>query len=147
MGKTAIIYASVHHENTKKIVEAIAEKYDIELIDATKTKKMNLSGYSLVGFASGIYYSKLHQAVIDFAKNNLTANKKIFMLYTSGSNRDYRKNFLKEIEDKKPVVIGTYKCPGFDTYGPFKFIGGVSKGRPNENDINCALKFFDELEK
>ena len=31
--KTAIVYASVHHKNTEKLVQAIAAKYpDVELI-------------------------------------------------------------------------------------------------------------------
>ena len=37
--KAAIIYASVHHENTKKVVEAIADENEVDLIDATKEKK------------------------------------------------------------------------------------------------------------
>ena len=32
--KAAIIYASVHHENTKKVVEAIAGENAVDLIDA-----------------------------------------------------------------------------------------------------------------
>ena len=39
--KTAIVYASVHHGNTKKLVDAIAEKYEICAIDATNTKSAN----------------------------------------------------------------------------------------------------------
>lgn len=51
--KAAIIYASVHHENTKKVVEAIAGENVVDLIDATKEKERDLSGYDLIGFASG----------------------------------------------------------------------------------------------
>ena len=43
--KAAIIYASVHHENTKKVVEAIAGENAVDLIDATKEKERDLSGY------------------------------------------------------------------------------------------------------
>ena len=45
--KAAIIYASVHHENTKKVVEAIAGENAVDLIDATKEKERDLSGYDL----------------------------------------------------------------------------------------------------
>ena len=34
--KTAIVYASVHHGNTKKIIDEIAKTNDVELIDATE---------------------------------------------------------------------------------------------------------------
>ena len=52
--KSVIIYASTHHGNTKKVVEAIASKCDVELIDATRVHEKNLSEYDLIGFASGI---------------------------------------------------------------------------------------------
>ena len=64
--KAAIIYASVHHENTKKVVEAIARENEADLIDATRVKEKDLSGYDLIGFASGVYYGKFHQTVLNF---------------------------------------------------------------------------------
>ena len=51
--KAAIIYASVHHENTKKVVEAIAGENVVDLIDATKEKERDLSGYDLIGLPPG----------------------------------------------------------------------------------------------
>ena len=32
----AIIYASVHHGNTKKVLDAITKECEVELIDATR---------------------------------------------------------------------------------------------------------------
>ena len=44
--KTAIVYASVHHGNTEKVVKAIAEKHpEVELIDSTKTILKVLASY------------------------------------------------------------------------------------------------------
>jgi flavodoxin len=51
----AIIYASVHHGNTKKVVDSIAKECEVELIDATQIKEKDLTGYDAVGFASGIW--------------------------------------------------------------------------------------------
>jgi flavodoxin len=48
----AIIYASVHHGNTKKVVEAIAKECDVELIDATKVKEKDLE--NAVAFFKGL---------------------------------------------------------------------------------------------
>ena len=45
--KAAIIYASVHHENTKKVVEAIAGENAVDLIDATKEKERCFSDLHL----------------------------------------------------------------------------------------------------
>ena len=41
--KTAIVYASVHHGNTKMIIDEIAKTNDVELIDATQTVEKDLS--------------------------------------------------------------------------------------------------------
>ena len=54
--KTVIIYASVHHNNTKKIVDVIVDEYGVDIIDAAKITEKDLSGYDLIGFASGIYF-------------------------------------------------------------------------------------------
>ena len=53
--KTAIIYYSKHHGNTKKLIDAIAAKHDITAINASETKTADLSGFDRIGFASGIY--------------------------------------------------------------------------------------------
>ncbi len=34
--KSIIIYASTHHGNTRKVVEAIANECEVEVVDATK---------------------------------------------------------------------------------------------------------------
>ena len=49
--RSVIIYASTHHGNTKKVVEAIAQECGAELVDATKVHEKDLSEYDLVGFA------------------------------------------------------------------------------------------------
>lgn len=76
--KTAIVYASVHHGNTKKIVEEIAKDQNVDLVDATQVKEKDLLGYDVIGFASGIYYGKFHQAVLNFASVNLPQKKRYF---------------------------------------------------------------------
>ena len=78
--KTAIVYASVHHGNTKKIIDEIAKTNDVELIDATQTVEKDLSEYDLIGFASGVYGGKFHQSVLKFASVNLTDNKNVFLI-------------------------------------------------------------------
>ena len=55
--KTAIVYYSKHHGNTKKLLDAIAAAAEVDLIDVTADKDADLLGYDRIGFASGIYYS------------------------------------------------------------------------------------------
>ena len=56
--KSIIVYASTHHGNTKKLVEAIADKYKVDLVDAVVQKTVDLSEYDLIGIASGIVFGK-----------------------------------------------------------------------------------------
>ena len=64
--RTAIVYASVHHGNTEKLVKRIAEECQMDLIDAVKQPDADLSSYDMIGFASGIYFSKFHQSILEF---------------------------------------------------------------------------------
>ena len=66
--RKAIVYASVHHRNTEKLVKNIAEECQVDLIDAVKQPDADLSSYDIVGFASGIYFSKFHQSILEFAE-------------------------------------------------------------------------------
>ena len=69
--RKAIVYASVHHGNTEKIVKSIAEECQVDLIDAVKQSDADLSSYDMIGFASGIYFSKFHQLILEFTEKNL----------------------------------------------------------------------------
>lgn len=144
--KTAVVYYSKHHENTKKILDFLCRDNDITLIDASETNCENLSDYDLIGFASGIYYSKFHKSVLKFAENNLPANKKVFFLYTYGAKKDgYTKAVREAVGKKSADILGEFGCFGFNTYGPFKLIGGIAKGHPDNTDYENALSFFKSL--
>ena len=52
--KTAIVYASTHHGNTKKLLDAIAAAYEVDLIDAVKIPEKDLNRYDRIGFAPAI---------------------------------------------------------------------------------------------
>ena len=69
--KTAIVYYSEHHGNTKKLLDAIAKQGDVTLIEASGGPQTDLSEYELIGFASGIYYSKFHESVLRIAEKGL----------------------------------------------------------------------------
>lgn len=144
--KKVIIYASVHHGNTKKIVDAIVNECDVEVIDATQVKEKDLSGYDVIGFASGIYGANFHQSILNFASVNLPANKKVFLIMTSAMNKDFSKSILKVIEGKHPEIVGKFTCTGYNTFGPFKLVGGTGKGHPDEKDLVAAVDFFKSIE-
>ncbi len=57
--KTAIIYYSQHHGNTKKLVDAIASEFEVTLINVVESNSVNLTDYDCIEFASGISKSSI----------------------------------------------------------------------------------------
>ena len=139
--KTAIIYASVHHGNTKKIIDEIAKTNEVDLIDATQVTEKELSCYDLIGFASGVYYGKFHQTVLNFALANLLANKNVFLICTCGGSAAFQ-SIEEVVKSKQGKVVGKFSCKGYDTFGPFKLIGGIAKGHPDDKDLADAVTFY-----
>ena len=148
--KTAIIYYSKHHENTKKLLDAIREAHpdDVTLIDVLAADAADLSEYDAVGFASGIYYSKFEKRVISFARDFLPEGKDVFFIYTCGSKRDgYTKSIREALKGKNANILGEYGCLGYDTFGPFKLIGGIAKKHPDSEEIQEAVSFYNHLSR
>ena len=144
--KNCIVYASTHHGNTKKVVDAIADETGVEAIDATQVHEKNLSEYDLIGFASGIFFTKFSEQVLDFARVNLVKDKKVFFIATAGNPLDINFRAIEEIaEEKNCQVVGRYQCKGFDTFGPFKIVGGIQKGHPDESELAEAVEFYKGL--
>ena len=96
--KTAIVYYSHHHGNTKKLLDAIALQNEVTLIDATSTNKVDLSEYDRI---------VLHRA---------------FIIETLPSRS--LKGIRQVVNEKNSIELGEYHCQGFDTFGPFKLVGG-----------------------
>ena len=145
--KTAILYYSKHHGNTKKLLDAIVEKYDVDLIDVTQKAGIDLEKYDRIGFASGIYYSSFAKQILEAASASLPSGKKVFFIATCGSMRNLYFRGIKAITKKKGCEsLGEFLCLGFDTFGPFKLVGGIAKGHPTEDEIGAAVKFYESLE-
>lgn len=157
--KTLIIYISIHHKNTERIAKVMAEVLKAPLAKPREIDINSLAEYDLLGFGSGIYFGKHHKSLLKLVDKlpNLKG-RKVFVFSTSGvSNvgnfihniRHKVSNFhipLREKLVKKGlVIVGEFTCKGFDTVGPFKLIGGISKGRPNEKDLEKARKFAKNL--
>ena len=145
--KTVIIFYSKHHGNTKKVLDAIAvSDSEVELVDATEKHELELSKYDRVGFASGIYYGKFAEQVLNFAKVNLPTGKDVFFIATAGNPTKNCFNSIAEVtESKHCKELGRYICKGFDTYGPFKLVGGLQKGHPTDEEIQAAVDFYKAL--
>ncbi|MDO4961923.1 MAG: flavodoxin family protein [Eubacteriales bacterium] len=142
--KAAIIYTSTHHGNTKKLIDAIVAKHEVTLIDATKETKADLNEFDIIGIASGIYFGNFHKSIISFVEDNLPDEKKVFLMSTYG-NATGEKEIRSVLKAKKAEIAGSYGCKGYDTFGPFKLVGGIAKGHPTEEELQGTVNFFEGL--
>lgn len=144
---TAIAVYSKHHGNTRKLVDAIKNAYsDIKVIDVTENRVAELSTYDAIGVASGIYGGKFNSGLLEYLRDKLPSDKKIFAIYTYAMKMGhYAKDIKALVEEKHCKWIGEYSCQGYNTFGPFKLIGGTAKGHPTDEEIQGAVDFYSHL--
>ncbi|MBR2990244.1 MAG: hypothetical protein IKF51_02130 [Solobacterium sp.] len=146
--RTLIVCDSPHHGNTRKVADALAEEFpEITVMTINEARAASLKEYDLVGLASGIYYGSFSKPLLAYAET-LPRGTAVFTLYTYGIKRDGYVNRLHEILRTRGCrIIGSYGCPGYDTFGPLKLVGGISKDHPNATDIRLAASFYEHLKK
>jgi len=146
-----LILSSYHHGNTEKVARVIAEVLGAEIKTPQDVDPAALEACRLIGLGSGIYFSKHHRAVLEFAEQMPSVTgKSAFLFSTSGiyTERKLVKDHaaLREILiGKGYTVLDEFGCRGWDTYSFLKYIGGLSKGRPNAKDLERARVFAQRL--
>ena len=145
--KTAVCYYSRHHENTRKVLEAMAGEGNLDLIDVMARQVVRLEEYDCIGFASGIYGFDFQKAVVEFARQYLPQGKPVFFVYTyGGAKGSGAKSVAKIAREKNCPVLGEFSCKGYDTFGPFTLIGGIAKRHPDARDLENARKFYRKIQ-
>ncbi len=151
--KTLIVYNSIHHGNTEKITKAMAKALEAKLLKPSEVNADTLAAYDLIGFGSGIYYFKHHKGLLNLvARLPELRDKRAFIFSTSGMSKawhfsDFHKPLKQKLLAKGFDIIGEFDCRGWDTVGVFKLIGGISKSRPNQKDLERAENFAKELKE
>lgn len=145
--KTLIVYASIHHGNTRRIVEKMAGPLRADLIDLTRGESPNPAGYGLIGLASGVYFHGFHRAVRRYGETApFRPGQRVFLASTCGAGHtDYSRRLRQTLERRGLAVLGSFQCRGYDTYGIFGLLGGVAKGRPDEEDLRQAALFARKM--
>lgn len=145
--KALVVYVSIHHGNTEKIAEIMADALDASLLQVKQVDASMLEQYDLIGFGSGIYFGRHHKSLLDFVdKLPSLRNKKAFIFSTSGLRRirfihDIDKPLKDKLQRKGLDIIGGFSCRGFDTFGAAMIIGGINRGRPDAKDLRRAQDF------
>ncbi len=148
--KSLIVCVSKSHGNTRCVANRMAEVLDAEVVEPESVDVETLGEYDLVGFGSGIYYMSVDPRLRDLIRRLPDVDDvRAFTFFTSGARTiplmDYNKPVRKQLESKGFEVIGSFSCRGFDTVGPFGFIGGINRGRPNDHDLDRAVAFAARL--
>ncbi len=147
MSKLLIIYASTHHACTKKLLELAGEEIAFDMVSVDEVDQCDLASYDCIGLASGIYMAKPHNKIIDLIEvyKEELKNKRVVTIFTSGvKNKKNIKTFLNQMIEKGISNTASFRCKGYDTYGPLRFIGGINKGHPNQRDAEQLVCFFKE---
>ena len=150
--KSLIVCVSTSHGNTRRVADRMAEVLDAEVVEPESVDPEKLREYDLVGFGSGIYYMAVHARLRDFIRRLPRVDGiRAFTFFTSGAREipllDYNKPVRNQLASKGFQVLDSFSCRGFDTVGPFGFIGGINRGRPNDHDLDRAATFAERLRK
>ena len=148
-GRSLIVCVSEHHGNTRKVAEAMAEALDAEVVAPEDLRDIDTRDYDLIGFGSGIYLGwaspRLGRLV-----DRLPAGtgRAAFTFSTSGA---FILPFLgmtkvrRGLHAKGYKVLDDFNCRGYDTMGPLRFIGGLNRGRPDDDDLDRAATFARQM--
>lgn len=50
-----------------------------------------------------------------------------------------------EALEREAMIMGEYGCRGYNTYGPWKVIGGMNKNHPSQDELEEAIRFYENL--
>lgn len=140
--RTAVCYYSRHHATAGRCWSHGREG-EIAPDRRHRRRTVRLEDYDCVGFASGVYFGKFHTSVLHAARQYLPHGKPVFFVCTYGGGMGQSTRELKELAGERGAPCwGTFGCKGYDTFGPFKLVGGLAKGRPDEGDLDRARGFF-----
>ena len=146
--KVAIVYASLHHGNTRKIAELLSAAMNADLWTVSEAQGKCLNSYSLVGFGSGIYFGRHHDSLLELVDSWDKAPDRVFIFSTAGLPflRMLQHSPLKRrLTRKGGSIVGEFCCRGWDTVGPLWLMGGINRKRPNAGDFSRAGRFANEL--
>lgn len=150
-GKSLIVCKSIHHGNTLQVARAIAAVLGGEVACPEEVPSTSLSEYELVGFGSGVYYGRLHEAIFDLLRglpDDRVSLKPAFVFSTSGLpflSIAWHSPLKRLLGRKGFEVAGEFSCRGFDTWGPLWLAGGLNRKHPDERDLERARGFANTL--
>jgi flavodoxin len=147
--KSLVIVYSYHHKNTEKVANAIANVIKADVKYPRDTNSEEIIKYNLVGFGAGIAEEKHYEPIFKLADTlPIVKDKKAFIFSTAGVTLKSHHSALREVlVSKGYIIVGEFRCRGFNTNSIYRYIGGLNRGRPNTKDLKKAEVFAHTLEQ
>jgi flavodoxin len=144
----SIICTSVHHNNTRRLAETLADVLGAPIYSVEEAKALVDSKYDLLGIGSGIYFGRHHPSLLQLVESWPAHPCRVFIYSTAGiplfrwfQHRALRKRLVRR--DFK--IIGEFCCRGWDSVGPLWLMGGINRKHPNAKDLERARAFALQL--
>ncbi len=147
--QTPLIVFCSHTDNTRRVAEALAAPLNADLVAVEQLKDHQLRGRPLIGLGSGVYWLRLAPQILALA-SRIPPRARVFIFSTSGWGQSwgafYRSDLEKKLKQREIEIIDHWHGPGQDRNPLFKWMG-ISKGRPNDDDIRRAREFAQGLKR
>ncbi|MFJ7158691.1 flavodoxin family protein [Streptomyces sp. NPDC101118] len=147
--KNLLVCTSVSHGNTRRVAEAMAGVLGARVVAPEEVTTAEAAGHDLVGFGSGVFAQRMHPDLLAFVRALPASSRRAFVFATSGlpepAFAPYTRPLVRLLQHKGFEVEGTFTCRAYDTWGPFRLIGGINKRRPDGADLTAAREFAERL--
>lgn len=149
--KSIIIVDSYHHGNTLKIANALAKVLGCDVITPEQATLEDLQQYQLLGFGSGIDSGRHYKSLLDLTDQLPEVHATTAFIFSTSAIQSQTKlekdhTLLREkLNSKGYLIAGEFSCKGFNTNSFLKYLGGLNKGKPDENDLRDAEEFAASL--
>jgi flavodoxin len=145
-----IVLHSHHHDNTRKVAEAIAGVLQADILAPPQATPDMLDRYTLVGFGSGIYFGRIAAELRRWIRQLPTSSTRrpAFVFSTSGLScltAIWHREPKRLLRQRGFEIVGEFGCRGFDTVGPLWLIGGLNRRHPDAADLARAEQFARTL--
>lgn len=143
-----LITISIHHNNTQKVAEAMADVLDADIKTPSEVSPEDIESYDCIGFGSGIYDGKHHKSIFSLIEKLPQQKEKSAFIFSTATiiYMKMHKDLKNALTEKGFTIVDEYMGKGFINYSITKyFFGGLNKGRPNENDLEKAKEFAQNL--
>jgi flavodoxin len=148
-----LVFKSVHHQNTARVAEAMAEVLRADCLAPADCPYERLAECKLLGIGSGIYYGRVHAELWRWVRDlpdRSGPKPAVFIFSTSGLPifaRLWHRPLKMALTRKGFSVLDEFACRGFDTWGPLWLAGGLNRCHPNEQDLKQAREFARRMVK